>query len=145
MWIGNPGGSWTKIVLRGDLRGDSRVFSGVQGGFRDSGGGWICLSVTGVCHTPSVTSNSGNTSKTKETGQKRNRYCFSVVQTTFLETQLKDNKLDTLETTQKVAAVFTKETKETFDLERIQTWFRTNKKKNKGGGEEGACGSSSKT
>jgi hypothetical protein len=40
----------------------------------------------------SVTANSGNTSKTKETGQKRKRYYFSVVQTTFLEGQLKDNK-----------------------------------------------------
>ena len=32
--LGTPGGGWTKIVLRGDLR----VFSGVQGGFRHSGG-----------------------------------------------------------------------------------------------------------
>jgi len=31
--------------------------------------------------SPSVTVNSGNTSKTKETGQKRKRYCFSDVQT----------------------------------------------------------------
>ena len=78
---------------------------------------------------PSVTVNSGNTSKTKETGQKRKRYCFSVVQTTFLETQLKDNKLDTPEDRKKVADVFTKETKETFDVERIHTWFRNHKSK----------------
>ena len=43
---------------------------------------------------PSVTANSVNTSKTKEIGQKRKRYCFSVVQTTFLEVQLKDGNLD---------------------------------------------------
>ncbi len=61
----------------------------------------------------SVTANSGNTSR--GTGQKRKRYYFSAVQTTFLEAQLKDNKLDTPEDRQKVAAVFTKETKETFD------------------------------
>ncbi len=61
------------------------------------------------------------------------RYCFSDVQTTFLEAQLKDNKLDTPEDRQKVAAVFIKETKETFDVERIHTWFRNHKKKNKGG------------
>ena len=89
----------------------------------------------------SVTANSGNTSKTKETGQKRKRYYFSVVQTTFLEAQLKDNKLDTPEDRQKVAAVFTKETKETFDVERIHTWFRNHKNKNKRGGGEGEGGS----
>jgi hypothetical protein len=33
--LGTPGGGWSKIVLRGDLR----VLSGVQGGFRHSGGG----------------------------------------------------------------------------------------------------------
>ena len=33
--LGTPGGGWTKIVLRGDLR----VLSGVPGGFRHSGGG----------------------------------------------------------------------------------------------------------
>ncbi len=65
-----------------------------------------------------------------ETGQKRKRYSFSVVQTTFLEAQLKDNKLVTPEDRQKVVAVFTKET---FDVERIHTWFRNHKKKNKGG------------
>jgi hypothetical protein len=86
----------------------------------------------------SVTANSGNTSKTKETGQKRKRYYFSAVQTTFLEAQLKDNKLQTPEDRRKVADVFTKETKETFDVEKIHTWFRNHKnKKNKGGGEEG--------
>ena len=88
-----------------------------------------------------VTVNSGNTSKTKETGQKRKRYSFSDVQTTFLEAQLKDNKLDTPEDRQKVADVFTKETKETFDVERIHTWFRNHKNKNKRGGEEGEGGS----
>ena len=41
--------------------------------------------------------NSGNTSKTKETGQKRKRYCFSDVQTTFLEAQLKDGTMDSPE------------------------------------------------
>ena len=90
----------------------------------------------------SVTANSGNTSKTKETGQKRKRYYFSAVQTTFLEAQLKDNKLQTPEDRRKVADVFTKETKETFDVEKIHTWFRNHKnKKNKGGGEEGEGGS----
>jgi hypothetical protein len=58
---------------------------------------------------PSVTANSANTSKTKEIGQKRKRYCFSVVQTTFLEAQLKDGKLDRPEDRQKVADVFTKD------------------------------------
>ena len=85
----------------------------------------------------SVTVNSGNTSKTKETGQKRKRYYFSAVQTTFLEAQLKDNKLETPEDRRKVAAVFTKETKETFDVEKIHTWFRNHKKKNNGGGKRG--------
>jgi hypothetical protein len=33
--LDTPGGGWTKNVLRGDLR----VLSGVQGGFRHSGGG----------------------------------------------------------------------------------------------------------
>jgi hypothetical protein len=33
--LGTRGGGWKKIVLRGDLR----VLSGVQGGFRHSGGG----------------------------------------------------------------------------------------------------------
>ncbi len=51
---------------------------------------------------------------------------------------------DTPEDRQKVATVFTKETKETFDVERIHTWFRNHKKKNKGGGEEGEGGSLSK-
>ncbi len=65
--------------------------------FGTPGGGWMCLSVSGECHStnicgPSVTGNSGNTSKTKETVQKRKRYYFSAVQTTFLEAQLKDNK-----------------------------------------------------
>ena len=77
----------------------------------------------------SVTANSGNTSKTKETGQKRKRYYFSAVQTTFLEAQLKDNKLQTPEDRRKVADVFTKETKETFDVEKIHTWFRNHKTK----------------
>ena len=45
--------------------------------------------------------------------------------------------LDTPEDRQKVAVVFTKETKETFDVERIHTWFRNHKKKNKGGGTRG--------
>jgi hypothetical protein len=34
--------------------------------------------------TPSVTANSTNTSKTKVTGQKRKRYCFSVVHVSVL-------------------------------------------------------------
>ncbi len=64
---------------------------------------------------------------------------YLSVQTTFLEANI--NKLDTLEDRQKVVAVFTKETKETFDVERIHTWFRNHKKKNKGGGQEGEGGS----
>ncbi len=66
--------------------------------------------------------------------------CEREVETTFLESQLKDNKLDTREDRQKVAAVFTKETKETFDVERMNTWFRNHKKKNistRGGGKRG--------
>jgi hypothetical protein len=54
---------------------------------------------------------------------------------------LKDNKLDTPEDRQKVPTVFTRETKETFDVERIHTWFRNHKNKNKRGGEEGEGGS----
>ena len=38
-----------------------------------------------------VTTNRGNTSKTKETGQKRNRYCFSVVQSYYRLPFLKHN------------------------------------------------------
>ncbi len=85
-------------------------------------GDWICLSVGGVCHNTNICGNWGK--QFFETGQKRKRYCVSTVQTTFLETQLKDNKLDTQEDRQKVSAVFSKESKETFDVERIHTWFR---------------------
>ena len=45
--------------------------------------------------------------------------------------------MDRPEDRQKVAAVFTKETKEDFDVERIHTWFRNHKNKKKGGGKRG--------
>jgi hypothetical protein len=66
--------------------------------------------------TPIVTGNIVNTSKSKVTGQKWKRYCFTDVQTTFLEVQ----------------------------LERIHTWFRNQKNKKKGGGQGGEGGSESK-
>jgi len=60
--------------------------------------------------TPSVTPNSANTSKTKVTGQKRKRHCFTDVQTTFLEVQLKDGNLDRPEGRQKLGDDLTKQT-----------------------------------
>ena len=79
--------------------------------------------------TPSVTVNSANTSKTKVTGQKRKRYCFSVVQSRFLEVECMKGNLNRKEGRQKVADDFTKETKEHFDVDRIHTWFRNHKNK----------------
>jgi hypothetical protein len=46
-------GGWRKILLTGVLR----VLSGVKGGFRHSGGGWIGLSVTGLCHDRNICGN----------------------------------------------------------------------------------------
>ncbi len=95
--------------------------------FDTPGGGWIWLSVTGV-----------STSKRKETGQKRKRHCFSVVQTTFLEVQLKDGNLDRPEGRQEVDDDLTKQTKEPVHVDRILTKFRNHKiKKKRGGGRGG--------
>ena len=80
-------------------------------------------------------------SKSKVTGQKRKRYSFSVVQTSFLEVEFTKRNLHSKEVRQKVADDFTKETKEHFDVDRIHTWFRNHKNKKKGGGEGGEGGS----
>jgi hypothetical protein len=47
----HSGEGWRKILSRVVLR----VLPGVKDGFRHSkGGGWICLSVTGVCHITNI-------------------------------------------------------------------------------------------
>ena len=66
-----------------------------------------------------VPGNSANTSKSKVTGQKRKRYCFSDVQTTFIEVQVEKGNLDRPEGRQKVADDFTKDTKKHFPVEII--------------------------
>ena len=48
-----------------------------------------------------VPTNSRKTSKTKVTGEKRKRHCFSDVHTTFLEVQLEKGNLDRPEVRQK--------------------------------------------
>ena len=75
------------------------------------------------------------------TGRKRRSYCFSDVQTTFLEVQLEKGNLDRPEGRQKVPDDFTKDTKEHVPVERIHTWFRNHKSKRKGGGKGGEGGS----
>jgi hypothetical protein len=84
-----------------------------------------------------VPTHSRKTSKTKVTGEKRKRHCFSPVLSSFLEVELIKDNLDSQEGRQKVTDDFTKETKEHFDVDRIHTWFRNHKSKKKGGGGKG--------
>ena len=77
------------------------------------------------------------------TGQKRKTYCFSDVQTSFLEVEFTKRNLDIKEGRQKVVDDFTKETKYHFDVNRIHTWdvniihtwVRNHKIRRKGGGK----------
>jgi hypothetical protein len=84
--------------------------------------------------TPIVRGNRVNTSKSKVTGQKRKRHCFSDVHTTFLEVQLEKGNLDRPEGRQEVVHHFTKDTKDHVPVERIHKWFRNHKSKNSEGG-----------
>ncbi len=69
------------------------------------------------------------------TGRKRRSYCFSDVQTTFLEVQLEKGNLERPEGRQKVGDDLTTETKDHVPVERIHTWFRNHKSKKKGEGK----------
>ena len=59
---------------------------------------------------------------------------FTTTETVFLEKSLGKDDFNTKEGRQKVTDVFTKETGQKFDPDRIHTWFR-NHKKNKLQGE----------
>ena len=65
----------------------------------------------------------------KVEGEKRKRFSYTITQSVFLEQALDKGEFDTKEGRQKIAYVFTKETGEKFDPERIQNWYRNHKSK----------------
>ena len=66
-----------------------------------------------------------NTSKGKVLGEKRKRYTFTVTQTTYLEVQFERYTLNIKESRLNVVVVFTRESGENFDVEKINTWVRS--------------------
>jgi hypothetical protein len=56
------------------------------------------------------------------------KYTFIVTQTSFLQVEFGNGDLNTKEGRQK-CDVFTKESRENFDVDRIHTWFRNDKSK----------------
>ena len=70
---------------------------------------------------PRVTVNSTRNTKGKLVGEKRNRSSYTVTQSVFLQQELGKGNLDTKEGRQVVSDIFTKETREMFDVERIKT------------------------
>ena len=68
-----------------------------------------------------VTGNSAKNTKGKVVGEKRKRLSYTVTQSALLELELRKGNLDTKEGRQVVSDIFTKETREMFDVERIKT------------------------